>query len=156
MYFFDDEAHVTREGETDMKLESSSQTLRLRFDDFFSREFWFTEISKKIGQYLKVIKTNIYHAFTNEKHNNFVQFFTDGEEYFPDLFKTLFQAKESVFITDWWMSPEVFLSRPVKEADYYALEYKKNKVKENKPFSRLKDVLFQLAEKGVKIYILIH
>ena len=58
-------------------------------------------------------------------------------------------AKKSIFITDWWMSPEVWLKRPVVETDYTSF-FKKNNL------TRLMDVLEHKAKDGVKIYILLY
>ena len=66
------------------------------------------------------------------------------------------QAKESIFITDWWLSPEVWLTRPVQTQIYIAMAFQKRKIKEIPPYSRLMDILFQCANRGVKIYILIY
>ena len=67
------------------------------------------------------------------------------------------EAKQSIFITDWWMSPEVFLLRPVDEKIYLqmAQEGKITKNLGNK-MTRLMDVLNYKAQEGVKIYILIY
>ena len=45
--------------------------------------------------------------------NNYAYWFVDGKDYFNDLFEKLMGAKKSIFITDWWMSPEVWLRRPI-------------------------------------------
>lgn len=31
-------------------------------------------------------------------------------------------AKEEVFITDWWLSPEIYLKRPAIVGDYWQLD----------------------------------
>jgi phospholipase D1/2 len=49
-------------------------------------------------------------------------------------------AKESIYIADWWLSPELFLRRP----PYYNQEW------------RLDQVLKRRAEAGVKIYIIVY
>jgi phospholipase D1/2 len=49
-------------------------------------------------------------------------------------------AKESIYIADWWLSPELFLRRP----PYYNQEW------------RLDQILKRKAEQGVKIYVQIY
>ena len=66
------------------------------------------------------------------------------------------KAEESIFITDWWLSPEVWLTRPVKMSPYLVIANHNKKIKESPPYSRLMDILFQCANRGVKIYILIY
>ena len=37
----------------------------------------------------------------------------DAVHYFEDVASALLNAKEEIFITDWWLTPELFLRRPV-------------------------------------------
>jgi phospholipase D1/2 len=50
------------------------------------------------------------------------------------------RAKETIYIADWWLSPELFLRRP----PYYNQEW------------RLDQVLKRRAEAGVKIYVIVY
>lgn len=50
------------------------------------------------------------------------------------------QATESIYIADWWLSPELFLRRP----PYHRQEY------------RLDHILKRKAEAGVKIYVMVY
>ena len=92
-----------------------------------------------------------------EKKNNECQWFIDGKNYFEDLFQKLMEANNSIYITDWWLSPEVFLRRPVNVTPY--LEMVKNEIityDQIENMTRLMDVLNYKAKQGVKIYILIY
>ena len=91
-----------------------------------------------------------------EKYNE-CQWFIDGKSYFEDLLQKLMEANNSIYIADWWLSPEVFLRRPVNVTQY--LEMVKNKIINNdqeQNITRLMDVLNYKAKQGVKIYILIY
>ena len=77
-------------------------------------------------------------------------------DYFKDLSEKLMQAKETIFITDWWLSPEVWLVRPVPTTTYMALAYQNKNKKETGPYSRLMDILYQCANRGVKVYVLVY
>lgn len=50
------------------------------------------------------------------------------------------QAKESIYIADWWLSPELFMRRP----PYHSQEY------------RLDQILKRKAEAGVKIFVMVY
>ena len=65
-------------------------------------------------------------------------------------------AKESIFITDWWMSPQVWLTRPVSTTTYMAMAYQNKNKKDAPPYSRLMDILYQCAVRGVKVYVLVY
>ena len=47
-------------------------------------------------------------------------------------------AKEEIFITDWWMCPELYLKRPTDDLQY-----------------RLDKILLKKSKEGVKVYILL-
>lgn len=50
------------------------------------------------------------------------------------------EAKETIYIADWWLSPELFLRRP----PFMAQEW------------RLDQILKRRAEAGVKIYVIVY
>lgn len=68
---------------------------------------------------------------------NKVKLFVDGEDYFKKVYKKLKKAKSQVFITDWWLSPEMYLKRPAKKHLN----------------SKLIDVLDRIATKGIAVYV---
>ena len=153
-YFFDEEIRVIRSGKCSIKIANLSRILELKFKSYFERELWKNAIEERIKKFKLIVKSNKYKAYSNEKMNNYAHWFVDGQDYFKDLFETLMDAKKSIFITDWWMSPEVWLKRPIFEDDYKNnLNLKKIKA-EN--LSRLMDILQYKAKKGVKIYILLY
>ena len=149
VYFFDEEIKAKRVGKLNIKIVNLSRVLELKFKSYFERELWKQEIENRISKFKNVIKFNQYKAYTNEKINNFAEWFIDGKDYYNDLYEKLMEAKKSIFITDWWMSPEVWLKRPVTETDYTSF-FKKNST------TRLMDVLEHKAKDGVKIYILLY
>ena len=124
-YFFDEEIKATRSGKYCIKITNLSRILELRFKSYFERELWKHEIEERIKKFKLIVKNNKYKAYTNEKMNNYAYWFIDGKDYFNDLFEKLMGAKKSIFITDWWMSPEVWLRRPILESDYKTFFKKK-------------------------------
>lgn len=64
----------------------------------------------------------------------------DGRDYFWAVSVALEQAKESIYIADWWLSPELFLRRP----PFYNRDY------------RLDQLLKRKAEEGVKIFVIVY
>ena len=111
---------------------------------------------KRAEAMLKILSNNPFKSYTNEKKGNLAHWFTDGQDYFKDLSEKLMQAKETIFITDWWLSPEVWLVRPVPTTTYMALAYQNKNKKETGPYSRLMDILYQCANRGVKVYVLVY
>ena len=44
--------------------------------------------------------------------------FINGKSYMKAVAKALLTAKEEVFITDWWLSPELMLIRPGNDESF--------------------------------------
>jgi phosphatidylserine/phosphatidylglycerophosphate/cardiolipin synthase-like enzyme len=66
----------------------------------------------------------------------------DAENYFEDLYEKLNEAKESIYIAGWWVSPELYLKRPVS--------------KDLNHESRLMDILKKKALDNVQVHILVY
>ena len=156
VYFFTDSMKIERSKKKILIITGAGPDLILKFASFYERELWCNEITLRIENLKKIIDHNLYGAYTNEKLNNLAYWFVDGKDYYLDLKAKLEAAKETIFITDWWMSPEIWLERPVDSQTYMALEFQKKERKEVPPYTRLKDILYQLAIKGIKIYILVY
>lgn len=50
------------------------------------------------------------------------RWYADGSDYCRDVADTLEAAREEIFITDWWLSPEIFLKRPALDSEYWRLD----------------------------------
>ncbi|KAG2462471.1 PLD1 Phospholipase, partial [Polypterus senegalus] len=66
--------------------------------------------------------------------------YVNAKGYMEDVASALEEAKEEIFITDWWLSPEIFLKRPVVEGNYWRLDY----------------ILKRKAQQGVKIFVMLY
>lgn len=69
-----------------------------------------------------------------------VQWFVDGQAAFDAIASSIEDAKSEIFITGWWLCPELYLQRP-----FHAHES-----------SRLDSLLEARAKQGVQIYILLY
>lgn len=46
----------------------------------------------------------------------------DGADYMSAVADALENAKEEIFIADWWLSPEIHMKRPMLNGDYWRLD----------------------------------
>jgi len=157
VYWFDEETEIIEEGEKELEIRyESKKGITLKFNSRFERDLWKKEIEERIEKITDQITNNIYSSYTSLKTNCGAKWFIDGENYFRYLLEQLKNAKESVFITDWFMSPELALKRPINYNDFVDKnnDYRKKLLFSN--VSRLMDIFYLLAKKGVKIYILLY
>jgi phospholipase D1/2 len=61
-------------------------------------------------------------------------------DYMWAVSEALEKATETIYIADWWLSPELFLRRPPVENQQWRLDH----------------VLKRRAEAGVKIYVIVY
>ncbi|KAM7216915.1 putative phospholipase D1 [Rhypophila decipiens] len=88
----------------------------------------------------KICDSHRFKSYFPEREGNMVKWYVDGRDYFWAVSEALERAKETIYIADWWLSPELFLRRP----PHYHQEW------------RLDQVLKRRAEAGVKIYISVY
>ncbi|XXG95125.1 hypothetical protein Hte_001385 [Hypoxylon texense] len=81
-----------------------------------------------------------FKSYFPERDGNLIKWYVDGRDYFWAVSEALEQAKETIYIADWWLSPELFLRRP----PYYNQDW------------RLDRVLKRRAEAGVKIFVMVY
>ncbi|GMM54837.1 phospholipase D [Maudiozyma humilis] len=85
-------------------------------------------------------RKNRFNSFAPIRMNAFCKLLVDGRDYFWSLSEALELAKDVIYIHDWWLSPELYLRRPVDAHQEY----------------RIDRMLKKCAERGVKIYIIVY
>ncbi|KAK3096680.1 hypothetical protein FSP39_002327 [Pinctada imbricata] len=83
---------------------------------------------------------NRFESFAPVRENSCARWFVDGATYFACIAEALENAQEEIFITDWWLSPEIYMKRPITEGNKW----------------RLDQILERKAKQGVKIFILLY
>ncbi|KAJ7288468.1 phospholipase D [Mycena rebaudengoi] len=97
---------------------------------------WITALEKlKASSYCQ---PNRFDSFSPIRLNVAAQWLVDGRDYFWNLSRAILLARETIYIHDWWLSPELQMRRPNKE------KY------------RLDHLLERKAKEGVKIYVILY
>lgn len=145
----DSDFHVAygkeKTGETlGMIVINNHRKLHLKAKDVFEWITWLRAFKTAIDNngLQSRVKRN-FDSFAPERRYNAVKFYNDGHNYFEDLYDRLIHAQKEIFITDWWMTPELYLKRPVNLETEDAEKY------------RLDNILGELGRNGVKIYVLL-
>ena len=82
-----------------------------------------------------------FNSFAPYRDNIKGKFYIDGEDGFNAISKEMKNAKESIYITGWWLTPDYYLIREGDEKEIMS--------------SRLDRLLLERAKNNVNIYILI-
>ncbi|KAL8768775.1 MAG: hypothetical protein Q9209_005063 [Squamulea sp. 1 TL-2023] len=83
---------------------------------------------------------NRYGSFASQRNNNDIKWYVDGCGYMWAVSRALEQARESIWILDWWLSPELYLRRPPAKNEQY----------------RIDRMLQAAAERGVRVNIIVY
>uniref|UniRef100_H3D2I7 Phospholipase n=1 Tax=Tetraodon nigroviridis TaxID=99883 RepID=H3D2I7_TETNG len=118
--------------------ENFTRSLVIKCSSYRQAHWWRHEINL-LAENCDYLKEQRFDGFAPPRENTLTKWYVNGRGYFADLADALEHAREEIFITDWWLSPEVFLKRPATDT-----------------YWRLDEILRRKAEQGVKVCILLY
>ncbi|KAJ8279282.1 hypothetical protein COCON_G00063480 [Conger conger] len=124
-----------------VRVDSLSRALVLKCSNFRHARWWGQAIEDFVQKHGKdFLRDHRFGSFAREEDNIPAKWYVNGKTYMEDVADALEEAKEEIFITDWWLSPEIFLKRPVVEGNHW----------------RLDCVLKRKAQQGVRIFVMLY
>lgn len=118
-------------------VENSQMRLKLFARNERQMLQWITALEKAAATTPFVAKHR-FDSFSPVRLSVAAQWLVDGRDYMWNLSRAILMAQETIYIHDWWLSPELQLRRPDK------LKY------------RLDHLLERKAKEGVKIHIILY
>lgn len=80
---------------------------------------WYDAIEHMLNNDAKLFnQPNRYTSYAPIRQKQLCRWYINGASYMEAVLNGILAAKEEIFITDWWMSPEVFLKRPTADLQY--------------------------------------
>uniref|UniRef100_A0A3P8XUZ7 Phospholipase n=1 Tax=Esox lucius TaxID=8010 RepID=A0A3P8XUZ7_ESOLU len=124
-----------------VRIDSVSRTLVLKLNSYRHARWWGQAIENFVRTHGKAfLRDHRFDSFAQEEDNIPAKWYVNGKNYMEDVADALEEAKEEIFITDWWLSPEIFLKRPVVEGNKW----------------RLDCILRRKAQQGVRIFVMLY
>uniref|UniRef100_A0A673MEQ4 Phospholipase n=1 Tax=Sinocyclocheilus rhinocerous TaxID=307959 RepID=A0A673MEQ4_9TELE len=124
-----------------VRIENLSRKLVLKFTSYRHARWWGQAIESFVRKHGKAfLRAHRFGSFAREEENIPSKWYVNGKTYMEDVANALEEAKEEIFITDWWLSPEIFLKRPVVEGNRW----------------RLDCILKRKAQQGVRIFVMLY
>ncbi|KAG1924579.1 phospholipase D1, partial [Pimephales promelas] len=113
-----------------VSIENLSRKLVLKFNSYRHARWWGQAIESFVRKHGKAfLRSHRFGSFAREEetyplNEKEIQLsrYVNGKTYMEDVANALEEAKEEIFITDWWLSPEIFLKRPVVEGNRWRLD----------------------------------
>jgi phospholipase D1/2 len=122
-----------------LKLQNSERKLKL----LARNERQLHQFEESILSMLEIspwVKKNRYDSFAPIRPNCFAQWLVDGRDHMWLVSRAIDQARDVIYIHDWWLSPELYMRRPAAISQKW----------------RLDRLLKRKAEQGVKIFVIIY
>ncbi|MBN3318061.1 PLD2 Phospholipase, partial [Atractosteus spatula] len=119
-------------------IQNFTRTLVIKCSSYRQAQWWSHEIHR-LSEPCEFLQTHRFDSFAPPREDTLARWYINGREYFADVAQALEQAREEIFITDWWLSPEIYLKRPAT-SHYW----------------RLDQILKRKAEQGVKVCVLLY
>ncbi|KAM3930769.1 phospholipase D1 [Leptodactylus fuscus] len=124
-----------------LRIDNLSRSLILKCNSYRHARWWGQAIEEFVRKHGKnFLQDHRFGSFAAVEKNTLTKWYVNAKGYFNDVADAMEAAKEEIFITDWWLSPEIFLKRPVVEGNRW----------------RLDCVLKRKAQQGVKIFIMLY
>ncbi|XP_027630224.1 phospholipase D1 isoform X2 [Tupaia chinensis] len=124
-----------------LRIDNLSRTLILKCNSYRHARWWGGAIEEFIQKYgTNFLKDHRFGSYAAIQENTLAKWYVNAKGYFEDVANAMEEAKEEIFITDWWLSPEIFLKRPVVEGNRW----------------RLDCILKRKAQQGVRIFIMLY
>ncbi|KAG7321528.1 hypothetical protein KOW79_014386 [Hemibagrus wyckioides] len=124
-----------------VRIDNLSRSLVLKCSSYRHARWWGQSIEEFVRKHGRAfLRTHRFFSFAREQENTPAKWYVNGKTYMEDVADALEEAKEEIFITDWWLSPEIFLKRPVVEGNRW----------------RLDCILKRKAQQGVRIFVMLY
>ncbi|XP_074184022.1 phospholipase D1 isoform X7 [Rhinolophus sinicus] len=119
----------------------SKRTLILKCNSYRHARWWAGAIEEFIHKHgTNFLKDHRFGSYAAIQENTLAKWYVNARGYFEDVANAMENAEEEIFITDWWLSPEIFLKRPVVEGNRW----------------RLDCILKRKAQQGVRIFVMLY
>ncbi|CAF1548265.1 unnamed protein product, partial [Rotaria sp. Silwood1] len=124
-----------------IKISNSQRTLVINCRKARDCDEWTKNLSNLTEQAKDFVNEtrSRFDSYAPVRENQLAYWFINGKSYMEAVAKALLTAKEEVFITDWWLSPELMLIRPADDKTF-----------------RLDNILGRIADAGVRVYVMIY
>ncbi|XP_056663199.1 phospholipase D1 isoform X2 [Monodelphis domestica] len=124
-----------------LRIDNLSRTLILKCNSYRHARWWGGAIDEFIQKHgSNFLKEHRFGSYAAIQENTLAKWYVNAKGYFEDIANAMEEAKEEIFITDWWLSPEIFLKRPVVEGNRWRLDY----------------ILKRKAQQGVRIFVMLY
>ncbi|KTG04377.1 hypothetical protein cypCar_00009133 [Cyprinus carpio] len=124
-----------------VRIDCLCRTLVLKFTSYRHARWWGQAVDDFVRKYgSNFLKDHRFGSFANEQKNIPSKWYVNGKAVHGGMANALEEAEEEILSHRLWLSPEIFLKRPVVEGNRW----------------RLDSILKRQAQKGVRIFVMLY
>lgn len=124
-----------------IEVKNLQRTLVLKCRNAQQQREWLDKLNYMLNTTGKFFYDPVYlvnSSFAPVRQKQLCKWYVNAAMYMEHVMNALNNAKEEIYITDWWLCPELFLKRPTDDLQY-----------------RLDKILLKKSKEGVRISILL-
>lgn len=125
-----------------IKIRNLQHSLMIKCKNSTQQKDWYERIIHMITVTARAFHDSsylTYDSYAPQRTDQMCRWYVNAASYMEHVMNGLNNAKEEIYIADWWLCPEIFLKRPTDDTQY-----------------RLDKILLKKAKEGVKIFILLY
>lgn len=123
-------------------IKNLQRSLVLKCKSNNQQKEWYEKITQMmqspVGRRFHDAQYLLNDSFAPVRSSQMTRWYVNAAQYMEAVMLGLNNAREEIFITDWWLCPELFLKRPTDDLQY-----------------RLDKILLKKAAEGVKVYVML-
>jgi len=94
-----------------IRIKNLQRSMIVKFEKEEERNSWFESLQQIKAKSI-FSEQHPFNSFAPKRTQQYAQWFINGQSYMEAVARAILEAKEEIFITDWWLSPELLLVRP--------------------------------------------
>ncbi|CAF0944426.1 unnamed protein product [Didymodactylos carnosus] len=124
-----------------LRIKNLQHKITIKFKSVDKYQQWYEVLQTLLERNSLTLasKQNRFNSFAPIREKQFGSWFINGKDYMESLTQAILNAKEEIFIANWWLTPEIMLVRPTNDKSF-----------------RLDYLLGRKADEGVRVYVLIY
>jgi phospholipase D1/2 len=122
-------------------IKNEQRSLVLKCKNAHQQREWYERIQHMLnetGKHFHRDELLPFGSYAPRRANQLCKWYVNASLYMEHVMSALNNAREEIYIADWWLCPELFLKRPTDDLQF-----------------RLDKILLKKAKEGVKVYILL-
>uniref|UniRef100_A0A8C0DWM8 Phospholipase n=1 Tax=Balaenoptera musculus TaxID=9771 RepID=A0A8C0DWM8_BALMU len=102
-----------------VRINTSHRSLILKCSSYRQARWWAQEITELArGPGRDFVQLHRHESYAPPRPGTLARWFVNGAGYFAAAADAILRAQEEIFITGWWLSPEIYLKRPAHSDDW--------------------------------------